>query len=240
MPSTSAQPLTGPSHGAASGRAAQAVILLHGYGADGNDLIGLAPYLAQALPDTAFYAPDAPEPCEMAPMGRQWFSLAQYDPDMMRRDPAAMAAVYEAMDAGVRAAAPSVEATIDAVMAREGLSRDRVALLGFSQGCMLALHVGLRLANPPVAAVAGYSGALIGAATLSRDIQARPPVLLVHGEDDPVVPFPAMAAAAEALSGAGVAVETLNRPGLQHGIDEMGIVAGLQLMRRAFGLPETP
>lgn len=240
MPSPSAQPLTGPTQGAATGRAAQAVLLLHGYGADGNDLIGLAPYLAQALPDTAFYAPDAPEPCEMAPMGRQWFSLAQYDPDMMRRDPATMGPVYESMEAGVRAAAPALEATIADVMAREGLDRDRIALLGFSQGCMMALHVGLRLANPPVAAIAGYSGALLGGAALAAEIQARPPVLLVHGEDDPVVPFPAMHAAAEALADAGVAVETLNRPGLQHGIDEMGIVAGIQLLRRAFGLPEEP
>lgn len=234
MPQT--PPLEGPTQAAASGQADSAVILLHGYGADGNDLIGLAPYLSRALPDAAFHAPNAPQPCEMAPTGRQWFSLAQYDPDMLRRDPQTMDTVYRAMEEGVRTVAPALEAYIDDVAAQHGLNRDRIALLGFSQGSMMALHVGLR-GTAPVAAVLGYSGALVGAPSLPAEITARPPVLLVHGENDPVVPFPAMAAAAEALTAAGLDVQTLARPGLEHGIDETGIVAGIEVLRKAFGLP---
>lgn len=230
-------PLQGPSRAAPSGKARQAVILLHGYGADGEDLISLAPYLGQALPETAFYAPNAPEPCEMSPLGRQWFSLSQYDPDLLRRNPQTMGPAYQAMADGVRAAAPALDAFIDAVAAQEGLGRDRIALLGFSQGCMMALHVGLR-ATPSVAAILGYSGAMVGADTLSTEAQARPPVLLVHGEQDPVVPFPAMDAAASALRSIGLEPRTLARPGLEHGIDEMGIIAGIEVLRAAFAIPE--
>jgi phospholipase/carboxylesterase len=229
------RPLHGPYRPAASGVTARAVVLLHGYGADGNDLIGLTPYLARALPDTAFYAPDAPEPCEMAAVGRQWFSLSRYDPDQLRRQPHTMGSVHDAMAEGVDAAAPLLDAYLEDVMAREGIGGDRLALLGFSQGCMMALHVGLRRL-PPVAAVLGYSGALVGAGDLTGGPRAKPPVMLIHGEDDPVVPFPAQAAAAEALTRAGLTVRTLARPGLEHGIDEMGLVAGMEFLADAFGL----
>lgn len=228
--------LTGPYQPSASGNTRQAVVLLHGYGADGNDLIGLAPMFAQALPDAAFYSPHAPQPCEMAPYGRQWFSLSAYDPDLMRRNPGTMVPAFAAMEGGAIAAAPDLTAYLEQIQAHEGLGMDSIALIGFSQGTMMALHVGLRL-TPAPKAVVGYSGALLGS-TLPADTSACPPVLLIHGEDDPVVPFAAMQAAATQLRAAGVETQTLARPGLEHGIDDAGIIAAVQFLRDAFGLTD--
>ncbi|MFA7431673.1 MAG: phospholipase, partial [Rhodospirillaceae bacterium] len=127
--------LHGPHRPAASGKARQAVILLHGYGADGSDLIGLAPHLALGLPDAAFYSPDAGSPCEMGPLGRQWFSLSDYDPDLLRRRPETMQPAYAAMLDGAFQAAPAIEAFVGEVMEREGLTDSAsVAFIGFSQG----------------------------------------------------------------------------------------------------------
>ncbi len=215
---TEQKTLSGPSFGPASGEPAkQLVILLHGVGADGDDLIGLAPILSQVLPDTEFLAPNAPEPCDMAPFGYQWFSLQDRSPDRI--------------EAGVRAAAPLVDQFIDETCEARQISSDRVALLGFSQGCMMSLFVGLRRQSP-VAAVVGYSGALVAPQKLTHEIVSRPPVLLVHGEADPVVPFQALAAAQGGLEAAGVEVQTISRPGLGHGIDEEGIRHGAALLHR--------
>ena len=215
------QQLDGPRFGpAAGGDAEQLVILLHGLGADGADLIDLAPHLAQNLPHAAFVAPNAPQPCDMAPYGYQWFSLQDRHPDRV--------------EAGVRAVAPVLDAFIDAELAAHGLADDRLALLGFSQGCMMSLHVGLRRASA-CAAILGYSGRLVAADSLADEISARPPVLLCHGTADPVVPFVSMAAAAAALEAAGVEVTTLERPGLGHGLDEAAIAAGAALLARTLG-----
>lgn len=210
--------LDGPRQAPASGGPPRAlVILLHGLGADGNDLMGLAPALGQILPDAAFVSPHAPFPCDMAPMGRQWFSFrSQADADVL---------------AGVRAAAPILDAFIDAELARHGLSDDRLALLGFSQGTMMALHVGLRRARP-CAAVIGYSGALIAPETLAAEIKSRPPVLLMHGEADEVILFSAMASSAEALRANDVPVHCEARPGLGHGIDEQGMAFGAAALKQ--------
>lgn len=212
--------LEGPRVGpAAGGDARQLVILLHGLGADGNDLIDLAPYLAQTLPDAAFVAPNAPQPCDMAPYGYQWFSLQDRHPDRVA--------------AGVRAAAPLLDSFIDAELAAYGLADAQLALLGFSQGCMMALHVGLRRAVS-CAAILGYSGRLVAAEALADEIRARPPVLLCHGTADPVVSFDSLARAAAVLRDAGVAVTEVERPGLGHGIDEPAIEAGVAHLARAF------
>lgn len=211
--------LSGPSHGPASGNAPQQiVVLLHGRGADGDDLIGLAPLLGQILPDALFLSPNAPYPCDAAPYGLQWFSLLDRTPAMV--------------EAGVRATAPMVDAFLDAALAEHGLDDSKLALLGFSQGCMMALHVGLRRAHAP-AAILGYSGMLVAGETLADEVTVRPPVLLVHGEADPVVPFAALAAAEAALQGANVPVEALRRPGLGHSIDQEGIERGAALLRHA-------
>jgi phospholipase/carboxylesterase len=198
------------------GPVGRAVVLLHGVGADGSDLIGLAPALRRWLPDAAFHAPDAPWPCDMAPYGRQWFSLQD-------RRPAALLA-------GLRRAAPLLDAFLDALLHRHGLPAARVALLGFSQGTMLALHVAPRRAAT-LGAVLGFSGALVGDEELQAEARTRPPVMLIHGDADDIIPVGAMPRAVEGLTRAGIPVQWIVRPGLPHGIDEEGIKAGGRFLR---------
>lgn len=215
---TEAPTISGPEFPPASGGAAkQLVVLLHGWGADGEDLIGLAPYFAQLLPDAAFVSPHAPFVCDVG-MGRQWFSLDDRRP--------------EALMAGVRVAAPIIDRFIDAELARRGLGDDRLALVGFSQGTMMCLYVAPRRAHP-CAALLGYSGMLMAAEQLAAETRARPPVMLVHGMDDPIVSAAALGQAREALTAAGFEVEALLRPGLGHGIDEEGLQQGGVFLRRA-------
>ncbi len=206
---------------ASGGPARQVVVLLHGLGADGTDLIDLAGQWAPGLPEAAFVAPDAPEPCDMAPFGRQWFSLQD-------RTPARV-------EAGLRAARPALDAFLDRELTRHALPPEALALVGFSQGCMLALFTGLRMARGP-AAILGYSGALVAPESLAVEALARPPVLLVHGEADEVVPAARSRAAEMALRAAGVPVTALYRPGLGHGIDAEGLAAGLAALRTGFGM----
>ncbi len=217
--------LDGPRFGPAQdadGRPKELVILLHGLGADGNDLISLAPLFGRVLPGAAFVSPHAPFPCDMAPpgpsAGRQWFSFQDREP--------------EAILAGARAAAGHLDAFIDAELERAGLPEERLALLGFSQGAMMALHVAPRRARQ-CAAVIGYSGALIGPELLAEEARSRPPVLLMHGEADEVVPFPSMAAAEQALRAAGFLVHGEARPGLGHGIDEEGLQLGAAMLKQS-------
>jgi phospholipase/carboxylesterase len=214
--------LDGPRWGPASGGAPrQLVVLLHGVGADGNDLIDLAPHCGAALPDAAFVAPHAPFPFDGAPMGRQWFALWDRTPGQL--------------EAGLRAVQPVLDGFLDAELARLGLAPGALALVGFSQGAMTALFCGLRRGAAPAAVVA-YAGALLAPAALGAEIAARPPVLLVHGEADQVVPAAASRAGEAALRAAGVAVEALYRPGLGHGIDEEGLMAGAAFLARAFSV----
>ena len=212
--------LTGPSFGPATGNPPkQLVVLLHGRGANGNDLIGLAPMLAEHLPDALFLAPDAPDPCEGAPFGLQWFSLTDRSP--------------ENIAAGVRGVAPAIDAFLDHHLAQHGLSDGDLALFGFSQGSMMALHIGMRRTTAP-AAVLGYSGLLAAADSLADEITVRPPVLLVHGEADEIVPHSSLAAAEAALSDAGVAVEAVSRPGLGHSLDNDGVQRAITLLGEVF------
>lgn len=210
--------LSGPVRKPASGgKPKQLVVLLHGVGADGNDLIGLAPYWVPALPDAEFVSPDAPFPCDMAPYGRQWFSLQNRSAD--------------ALLAGVRAAAPILDAFLDDALAERGLGASKLALVGFSQGTMMSLYVGPRRTKT-LAGIVGYSGALIGAETLAEDIRTRPPVLLVHGDADQIVPPQAFPLAVGGLKSVGVAVEELICPGVGHSIDEAGLRRGGEFLRR--------
>lgn len=218
--------LDGPRVGPAAGGAPdRVVVLLHGLGADGDDLIGLAPYWAARLPSAVFVAPHAPFPCDMAPFGRQWFSLQD-------RTPARMLA-------GVQAAAPILDAFLDEELARWGLGPDRLALVGFSQGTMMSLHVAPRRARA-IAGVVGYSGALVGADRLGAEIRSRPPVLLVHGDADTIVPVEASRLAERQLADEGVAVRFVRRPGLPHSIDEVGLTEGGAFLADVLGRDRAP
>lgn len=212
--------LNGPSIPPASGvPAKQLVILLHGWGADGANLIDLADAFAPALPDAHFIAPNGPEPCEVNPLGFQWFSL-------MNRDP-------HALLSGIRRAAEALNPFIDAQLKALGLGEAQLALVGFSQGTMVALHVALRRAKS-IACVAGFSGALIAPETLAKEIVSRPPVCLIHGSADEVVPYAAMAQAEAGLKTNGVSVETHTRRGLGHGIDLEGMAIAGRFLRGRF------
>jgi phospholipase/carboxylesterase len=210
--------LSGPARPPVAGGAARRlVILLHGLGADGNDLIGLQQYWGRLVPDAEFLSPNAPFPCDGAPWGYQWFSVQD------RGLPTILA--------GVRAAAPMLDAFIDEELAKRGLGDGDVVLVGFSQGTMMALYVGLRRAQP-LAGIVGYSGRLIAEDLLAGELRSRPPVFLVHGTADPVVPFASLAHAEAALQRAGVPVETLACPGVEHAISPEGLQRGGAFLRR--------
>ena len=217
--------LSGPSTGPASGGAPkQVVILAHGLGANGDDLIGLAPYYAQALPDALFISPNAPFACDMGGFGYQWFSYQDRAPGPVL--------------AGVRAAAPILDAFIDSVLSETGLPDDKLALVGFSQGTMMSLFVSLRRAKP-IAGIVGYSGRLIAPETLAAEIKSRPPVVLVHGDRDDVVPVSVLPEAVSTLKATGVPVESYVRPGLPHSIDAEGIEIGAEFLARVLGVSAT-
>ncbi len=211
--------LDGPRLPAQGGETRKLVILLHGYGADGNDLIGLAPHLQRILPDAAFVAPNAPEPCAGAPMGYQWFPIGRFDPSERER--------------GADAAAGTLDAFIDAELARYRLDERSLVLAGFSQGTMMALHVGLRRAVEP-AAIIGFSGMLVAGERLPDEIKVRPPVLLVHGDQDEVLPVEAIFEAAQGLGAAGVCARWHISEGIGHGIAPDGLELAAAFLRAVF------
>lgn len=198
------------------------VVFLHGYGASGDDLIDFSAFLSGNLPDTAFYAPHAPEPCELAPFGFQWFSLRTYDPELLRRDPRTLPRALEDLAEGAKLHAGILNDYLSAVMERHGIGPERLAVIGFSQGTMMALETALRR-EVPVAAVVGFSGGMVGASRLGDEIRCRPPVQLIHGDADDVVPVGAMALTEHALAEAGVDVRGHVCRGLGHGIDMAGM-----------------
>lgn len=210
--------LEGPEQGpAAGGKAKKLVLLLHGLGSDGNDLIGLAPHFARVLPTAQFVSPNAPFPCDMAPYGYQWFSLQDRDP--------------HAILSGVQAAAQILDAYITQLLLRFGLAESDLALVGFSQGTMMSLYAAPRRAKP-AAGVLGYSGRLVGEHLLASEAKSRPPILLVHGDADEVLPVQASQHAKTALAAAGFAVELHIRPGLPHSIDEQGLLLGMRFLQK--------
>jgi phospholipase/carboxylesterase len=202
------------------------VVFLHGYGADGNDLIELGKMWQPLLPDTAFVSPHAPEPCGQAPMGRQWFNLFTRDTNERWT--------------GVNQAQPVLESFLDKEMTRRNLPTSALALVGFSQGTMMALHVGLRRASP-LAGIVGYSGLLAldekgTPEALAAEIRSRPPVLLVHGDQDELIPLQALFHASQTLAALDVPVEWHISQGVGHGIDQEGLRHGGQFLARRFGL----
>ncbi len=217
--------IDGPRVQAKSGKARQLVVFLHGYGADGADLIEIGRQWRAFLPDADFVAPHAPERCAMSPMGRQWFPLTMRDPDERWR--------------GVIAARPTLDAFLDAELEKRGLDERALALVGFSQGTMMALHAGLRRRLAP-RAILGYSGLLVLGPEepgMARAPQSPPPsVLLVHGDSDELIPAEALLMSANALADIDVPAQWHLSAGLGHGIDNAGLVHGALFLAQAFGV----
>jgi phospholipase/carboxylesterase len=218
-----ARELDGPRLEAKSGKAKNLVVFLHGYGADGNDLIDIGRAWQPLLPDTAFVSPHAPNPCGQSPAGREWFPLTMRDPSERWR--------------GVNAAAPVLNAFLDAELSRRALPPSALALVGFSQGTMMALHVGLRRAVAP-AAIVGYSGMLVipeieaDMDKFAAEIRSRPPVLLIHGDQDPLIPVEAVFHAGQGLAALDVPTEWHISAGVGHGIDQEGLRHGGEFLAR--------
>jgi phospholipase/carboxylesterase len=216
--------LDGPRLEPRSGAARQLVVFLHGYGADGNDLIEIGRAWQGLLPQAAFVSPHAPEPCGQAPVGRQWFALTFRDPNERWL--------------GANKTAPTLEAFLDAELKRRNLPPSALALVGFSQGTMMALHVGLRRSVAPVAIV-GYSGLLVLSPdgkqeNFAAEIRSRPPVLLIHGDQDDLIPPQALFLASNELGTLGVPVEWHLSHGVGHGIDQEGLRHGGEFLARRF------
>ena len=213
--------LEGPRAEAASGTKDSLVILLHGYGADGNDLFGLAQALAPHLPNTAFRSPNAPERCAVNPMGYQWFPISWLD-----------GSPESAMKEGAERAAKTLHAYLDEALEEEGLTHDRLAIVGFSQGTMMSLNVVLRRPEP-FAALIGFSGRLVEIDG-TGPITSKPPVLLVHGDQDEMVPVDSIHEARAGLAAEGIDVNWHISQGIGHGIAPDGLGLALEHIRRGF------
>jgi phospholipase/carboxylesterase len=214
--------LNGPRLEPRAGSARALVVFLHGYGADGNDLIDIGRAWQGLLPHAAFVSPHAPERCSQAPVSRQWFSLTFRDPNERW--------------VGCNKAAPALAYFLDAELKRRNLPPSALALVGFSQGTMMALHVGLRRATAPFAIV-GYSGLLAGPPDgnpeiIAADIKARPPILLIHGDRDDLIPAQALFQSSGSLAALGIPVEWHLSLGVGHGIDEEGLRHGGEFLAR--------
>ncbi len=204
---------------AAGGKARSMVVFVHGYGADGADLMGLGDALAPHLPGTVFVAPDAPQPCVGNPFGFQWFPIPWLD-----------GSSEEAAREGMAASVALFDAFLDARLAEEGLGPEAMALVGFSQGAMMSLHVAPRRAAA-VAGVVAISGRLLVPERLAAEAVVKPPVLLVHGDQDPVVPFADMGRAGDALVAAGFETYGHVMEGTGHGIAPDGLGVTLQFLK---------
>jgi phospholipase/carboxylesterase len=198
------------------------VVFLHGYGADGNDLIDIGRAWQPHLPGVAFVSPHAPEPCGMSPMGRQWFALTMRDEHERWR--------------GTSAAGPVLDRFLDTERDRHGVPDEKIVLVGFSQGTMMALHVGLRRQRGP-SAIVGFSGQLTGGPENLAGLAARPRITMIHGDRDEVLPIGLMFAAVNMLAAADIPAVFHVSPGLGHGIDQRGLVLGLTAIGEALGIP---
>jgi len=216
--------LTNHQKPAASGTADSLVIFLHGFGADGKDLLGLADPLAEHLPNAMFMAPDAPNSCSVNPMGYEWFPIPMID-----------GSTIDASLSGRDAAAVTLNMFLDEVAKETGISADRTVLIGFSQGTMMSLHVAARRTTP-VAGVVGFSGRLVEPEKLEDEMKSKMPILLIHGDQDDVVPYSDMGIAADALTKAGFETYTHTSKGTAHGIAPDGLGMALGFIHKVLGM----
>jgi len=210
--------IDGPRIAPKSGQAKHLVILFHGYGSNGADLAGLAQHWAPHFPDVAWASPDAPEPVPGAPGGYKWFPIARLDP--------------AAMEQGVRSAQATAEQFVSSELKRWEVAPENLILIGFSQGTMMALHTALRREVAP-AGVIGYSGALPGPERLKSEITAKPPILLIHGDSDDVLPVGMTFMAAQGLAEAGHGAQFHISRGIPHSIGPDGLELGQHFIEAA-------
>jgi phospholipase/carboxylesterase len=208
--------LNGPELSALSGHTKQLIIFMHGLGSDGTDLIELAPIMQGVLPDAHFISPNATEPYDMAPFGYQWFSVQDRSPEILYAE--------------LERVRPRVTDFILSKLEHFNLLPQNLALVGFSQGTMTALHMALRL-KEQIGCIIGFSGALIAPHMLGQDLKSKPPICLIHGVDDEVVDVSMMYHAEEALKEQAVHVETLTVPNLNHSIDSTGLTKAINFLK---------
>ena len=216
--------ISGPRLAPQSGKTRQLVIFLHGYGANGDDLIDIGQHWGSLLPDTEFVSPHAPFPCPGAPMGREWFALSNLNNQELWQ--------------GVNAAAPFLNAFIDAEIQRTGLTESEIALVGFSQGTMMALHTGLRRSSA-LAAIIGFSGRLClpaegGKELLKEELRSKPPVFLAHGDSDMIVPFISMQLAKEILESLDIRCQSYVEQNMGHGISMEALQEAGKFLKQSF------
>jgi phospholipase/carboxylesterase len=212
--------LDGPHIAPASGKAKQMVIFLHGYGANGDDLLGIGEEWKGELPDTVFLSPHAPDVCEGSSFGYQWFSIREIDGKAFERDKM------------VECVTPVLNAYIDEQLQKWGVPENRLVVVGFSQGAMMAMYTMPRR-KTACAGVIGYSGILLDAAGLTASGVVKMPVLAIHGDADSIVPPKYLTGVQDGFSSAGFDVETVMRPGLAHGIDQFGLIRGVEFIKEA-------
>ena len=219
------QKLSGPEYGPLSGsKVEQLIIMCHGLGADGNDLIGLAPYFSRVLPNAKFVSPNAPFECDMAPSGFQWFSLIDRS--------------EESTLEGARIAQPIINNFIDQQLEEYSLTEKDLALIGFSQGTMISIFSAPRR-NKQIAGIIGYSGRLVGPHVLAKEINCKPPIVMINGDRDELVPHEAQINAIEKLIDVGIVAEGHIIEGLGHSIDEQGLTIGQDFLKTIFKLHAT-
>jgi phospholipase/carboxylesterase len=207
------------------------VVLIHGYGANGKDLLALGDSWSDLLPNTLFIAPDGPDKSEVNPFGNQWFGLSDWDPAQKLTKDHVSRMVRE-----IQELTPSFNRYLDELLQTYGLPPEKLALVGFSQGAMLSLHIGLH--RPLCAGVIAYSGAFL------EDIKevkvAHPPVLLIHGADDQLLSPVFSQVAKGRLESLGVSVALTVLPDLGHGIDERGLsMGGAFLKKHLYKIPQS-
>lgn len=204
-----------------SGKTDRVVVIVHGLGDSASGIIGLGEAYQPALPDTEFVAPDAPFPCDFSPFGYQWFGGTDWTPSVVLQ--------------GIKKAAPYLNDYLDHILASRKITPDKLALVGFSQGTMMSLYVAPRR-KEAFAGILGYSGALLGGEELPTQRSANPPIMLVHGTHDDVVPFSALDHAVAGLRAVNMNVESVPCPGTAHSIDNLGLHSGVTFLRRVFKL----